>query len=193
MACPSGFEVGPANTCHVRCPSDFTFLQDRCVLASDSTKSVTLNALPGNADEVQTSTEMSRVNAALEAIRLQAVGAASTHTSLVEARENSRDFAQAHTALQRQYAEVTNATEAIRNTTAALRPARSPTAPAIDLSRERNFLLHGVGVDVLFLQVALGLAVLSLLGFLILPREAAQGVTVLLLATGIALGFFLRK
>lgn len=193
MACPTGFEAGSNSTCHVRCPSDFSFLQDRCVLNSDTTRFVTLNSLPTNADEVQISTELSRVTAALEAVRLQAEGTASAHTSLLEAQEKSKDSAQAYSALQQQYAEVTNATAAIRDTTAALRPPRAPTAPAIDLSRERNLLLYGYGVDILFLQIALGLAVLSLLSFIVLSREGALGVTILLLATGIAIGFFLRK
>jgi hypothetical protein len=62
-----------------------------------------------------------------------------------------------------------------------------------DLTRERQLILRGPGIDVLLIQLALFLAVLSLLSFLVLPSDAAQGLTFLLLCTGVAIGFFLRR
>jgi hypothetical protein len=74
-----------------------------------------------------------------------------------------------------------------------LKPLRPPTAPADDLTMERELILRGPRVDLLMIQIALFFAVLSLLSFLFLSRDMAQGITFLLLCTGVALGFFLRK
>jgi hypothetical protein len=83
--------------------------------------------------------------------------------------------------------------DALQQTNNRLKPLRSPTAPAEDLSRERELILYGPGVNLLMIQVALFFTVLSLLSFLFLNRDIAQGITFLLLCTGVALGFFLRK
>ena len=92
--------------------------------------------------------------------------------------------------IRSEYAEVT---ETLKETNAELKHRRPPTAPADDLSRERALILYGPGVDMLMIQIALFFAVLSLLSFLFLSHEMAQGVSFLLLCTGVALGFFLRK
>lgn len=81
----------------------------------------------------------------------------------------------------------------ISDTLQQLRPKRPPTAPVDDLTRERQLILQGPRVDVLMIQIALFLAVLSLVSFVALDRDTAQGVTVLLLSTGVAIGFFLGK
>jgi len=92
-------------------------------------------------------------------------------------------------AIQSQHAEFSS----LEETNAKLKPFRNPTAPAEDLSRERQFILYGPRESMLMLQIALFFAVLSLLSFLFLSLEMAQGLTFLLLSTGVALGFFLRK
>ena len=96
-------------------------------------------------------------------------------------------------ALQSRYAEFTAANQELQETNRTLKPRRPPTAPADDLSKERELILRGPTIDVLMIQVALFFAVLSLLSFLVFSRDVAQGLTFLLLCTGIAIGFFLRK
>jgi hypothetical protein len=94
-----------------------------------------------------------------------------------------------HESIQSRYADFS----ALETTNKELKPLRPPTAPAEDLSRERELILQGPRIDMLMIQIALFFVVLSLLSFLFLSREAAQGMTFLLLSTGVALGFFLRK
>jgi hypothetical protein len=94
-----------------------------------------------------------------------------------------------HEAIQSRYADFTS----LETTNKQLKPLRPPTAPAEDLSRERQLILQGPGINLLMIQVALFFVVLSLLSFLFLSRDIAQGITFLLLSTGVALGFFLRK
>jgi hypothetical protein len=94
-----------------------------------------------------------------------------------------------HQAIKSRYADFNT----LNTTNAQLKPLRPPTAPADDLSRERPLILRGPGINLLMIQVALFFVVLSLLSFLFLSRDAAQGITFLLLSTGVALGFFLRE
>jgi len=94
-----------------------------------------------------------------------------------------------HESIQSRYADFS----VLETANKELKPLRPPTAPAEDLSRERQLILQGPQVDMLMIQIALFFVVLSLLSFLFLSREAAQGMTFLLLSTGVALGFFLRK
>ena len=101
-----------------------------------------------------------------------------------------KDFADHYGAIKSEYASVDGALE---DTKKAMKPLRPPTAPADDLSLERQLILYGPKVDMLMIQIALFLIVLSLLSFLFLDSVTAQGITFLLLSTGVALGFFLRK
>jgi hypothetical protein len=96
-------------------------------------------------------------------------------------------------AVRNQHADFTMVAAELQNTLDELETKRPPTAPVDDLTRERQLILQGPGIDVLLIQLALFLAVLSLLSFLVLPSDAAQGLTFLLLCTGVAIGFFLRK
>jgi hypothetical protein len=86
-----------------------------------------------------------------------------------------------------------SAAEDIRSTWMQLKPLRPPTAPAEDLEKERRAIAFDVRRSVLFIQVALGLIVLALVAYLVLPAAWANGVAFLLLCVGVAVGFFLRE
>ena len=189
MGCPSGFEAGTQRTCHALCPPEFTYLQETCRFTSDPSKRISLNALPEESTDTQFATERSRVTTEDDAIRARATEVA----SLRDAHSRSAVWGQAHTTLQRQYTEFADVSNAMDSASARLKTKRPPTAPAEDLSRERQLILNGPGIDILLIQLALLLAVLSLLSFLLLSRPLAQGVTFVLLSTGVAVGFFLRK
>lgn len=74
-----------------------------------------------------------------------------------------------------------------------LNPMRPPTAPAEDLEKERKAIALDVRRSVLFIQVAIGLIVLALVAYLVLPASSANGAAFLILCVGVAVGFFLRK
>ena len=86
-----------------------------------------------------------------------------------------------------------SAADDIRSTWMQLKPLRPPTAPAEDLEKERKAIAFDVRRSVLFIQVALGLIVLALVAYLVLPASWANGVAFLLLCVGVAVGFFLRE
>ena len=81
----------------------------------------------------------------------------------------------------------------IRETEQALKPFRPKTAPAEDLEKERRAITAEAQQTLIFAQIALFLLVLSLVCYIMLPRDWAHGITFLLLCVGIASGFFLRK
>lgn len=81
----------------------------------------------------------------------------------------------------------------IREVTESLRPFRPPTAPASDIAMTRKAIRESSAPNLLLLQILLGLLVLCLLGYALLPLSIAHGIAVLLLSVGIALGFFLKK
>jgi hypothetical protein len=83
--------------------------------------------------------------------------------------------------------------DAIRTTGQALRPLRAKTAPADDLELERRKITLDARQSLVLVQLALFLVFLSLLSYVVLPREWAHGISFLLLCVGIGSGFFLRR
>lgn len=112
---------------------------------------------------------------------------------LQESKEKTTEWVQRYDGAEKRYADFAVANDELKETNRILNPRRPPIAPADDLSKERQLILMGPGIDVLMIQVALFFAVLSLLSFLVFSRDVAQGLTFLLLCTGVAIGFFLRK
>ena len=103
--------------------------------------------------------------------------------------------AQAYGRIQSDYATYSNmgVTEAIRDTQQALKPLRAKTAPAEDLALERRKISADVRQSLVLVQLALFLVFLSLLSYIVLPRDWAHGISFLLLCVGIGSGFFLRR
>ena len=84
-------------------------------------------------------------------------------------------------------------TTAIHETEQALKPLRPKTAPADDLALERRKISLDARQSLLLVQLALFLVFLSLLAYVVLPRDWANGISFLLLCVGIGSGFFLRR
>jgi hypothetical protein len=97
--------------------------------------------------------------------------------------------------IQSEHASYSNQgiTEAIRSTEQALKPLRAKTAPAEDLEMERRKITADAQQSLILVQLALFLVFLSLLSFVVLPRDWATGISFLLLCVGIGTGFFLRR
>lgn len=97
--------------------------------------------------------------------------------------------------IQSEYASYSNqgVAEAIRSTDQALKPLRAKTAPAEDLEMERRKISTEARQSLVLIQLALFLVFLSLLAYVVLPRDWANGLSFLLLCVGIGSGFFLRR
>lgn len=97
-----------------------------------------------------------------------------------------------YSSLQSEFASFTGGQE-IRETNRLLRPLRAKTAPAEDLERERRAISTEVHRDMLLAQIAIFLLLASIISYFTLPSTMAHGITFLLLCTGIATGFFLKR
>ena len=97
--------------------------------------------------------------------------------------------------IQSEYASYSNqgVLDAVRSTEQALKPLRAKTAPAEDLELERRKISTDARQSLVLIQLALFLVFLSLLSYMVLPREWAHGISFLLLCVGIGSGFFLRR
>ena len=94
------------------------------------------------------------------------------------------------------YSEMASQTasfRAIREVNDSLRPFRPPTAPASDIAMSRKAILESSAPNLLFLQIGLGILVVCLIGYALLPLGIAHGLAIILLAVGIAVGIFLMK
>jgi hypothetical protein len=97
--------------------------------------------------------------------------------------------------IRSEYATYSNQgiTNAVRETSQALKPLRAKTAPAQDLDLERRKISLDAKQSLVLVQLALFLVFLSLLSYIVLPTTWAHGISFLLLCVGIASGFFLRR
>jgi hypothetical protein len=97
--------------------------------------------------------------------------------------------------IQSEYASYSNqgVLDAVRSTEQALKPLRAKTAPAEDLEMERRKITLDARQSLVLVQLALFLVFLSLLTYVVLPRDWAHGISFLLLCVGIGTGFFLRR
>ncbi len=81
----------------------------------------------------------------------------------------------------------------IQEVNQSLKPLRPPTAPASDIAMSRKAIMDSSAPNILLLQILLGILVLCLIGYALLPLDVAHGLSIVLLAVGIALGIFLKK
>ena len=98
--------------------------------------------------------------------------------------------------IQSEYARYSGSSDvqkAIETTSKSLKPMRAKTAPAEDLERERRAISQEVRRNMFLVQFALFILVASLLAYTILPSTWAHGIVFLLLCTGVATGFFLKR
>jgi len=195
MSCPTGFEPGPATTCHSVCPPALQYTQEyggeACILRTNRTKRVPLIALPVTATDSQFTAERTRVQGLLTAIETELA----TQRELAEAQTKPQEWVDAHGKLQQRYAAYTGASTSIDDTLKRLRSERRPKmAPAQDLSADRRWLLTGdyQAPDVRFFQIALIVIILSIVSYFALPLPLAHLATTVLLCVGAALGFFLK-
>lgn len=197
--CPPGFEEGLNSSCHVQCASGFSYVGDRCVYDQDKTISYAVAALPmmrGRNEPAQFDRERARANSELalawkavadkERDRGQIAGVAGTKDLHVSEYERIRgDYAE--------FNDQVGPAKVLKEVANSLTPFRPPTAPASDIEKERKAIVETKRQDLMFIQIALFLTVLVLVGYIMLPRDIAHVVAFMLVVVGIAIGFFLPK
>jgi hypothetical protein len=206
VSCPSGFEVGPFATCHAQCPPEFRNIQSgaestgipgqRCVHFRRNARSFPLDILPSGPEQPAHTQELERVRKETEIVKKLIEEDDAQAALLAQSRIQRSSVVQEYSRIQGDYANVSSTAKVAKqfqDTMKSLAPMRPPTAPASDLEGERKAILSFAQKDMFFIQIALFLAVLSMLGYLILPTDYAHSIALLLLTVAISFGFFLRR
>lgn len=81
----------------------------------------------------------------------------------------------------------------IADTIQQLRPLRPRTAPQSDINAERNAILSFTTHPLVLIQIAIGVVLIALAGYVVLETEKAHWFAALVLSGGVAIAFLARK
>lgn len=196
MACPSDFEVGLNNTCRIKCPRGFKYLQgsggdsDKCVYESNNEHAVTIQAVPIAASTTAFADERTRFNGDL----------AKVYTDMDARRalddENKLSgYETKYSSFQTKYAgfkSMQQNADLLAQTMQELKPLRPATAPG-SAELERKRILSITSEQVRVAQTGLVTALLCLLIYVLVPVPLAHGIAFLIACIGIAIGIFLMS
>lgn len=201
--CPEGFEQGLFSSCYAKCPAEFKLVQDtanpnsrKCVHMLRNNRSFDLTAMALEASPQAYAAEQSRVTTEGERVKGEARADDISERDLNALQDQKQQRVQEYGRIQSDYAMYSAGNETVdtlKSITESLKPFRPPTSPSSDLEKERKGILDSQTINVFYVQIALFLVVLALVGYVVLPVDIAHGVAFLLLSVGISLGFFLRK
>jgi hypothetical protein len=164
MVCPPGFKY--LNTAGV----------EQCVYNSDNQYTLHLQEFPTNSNPGTFDDEKRRFTDDYSALMTR------IHTT------TTPDVVQAYETTSSQ----SDMLDQMDKTIAALKPRRPPTQPHEDVSVAANQVIKDqTSTDLLVIQIALFTVFLSILAFMFMSPVYAQYVVVLLLASGVALGYYL--
>jgi ABC-type multidrug transport system fused ATPase/permease subunit len=205
-SCPAGFERGMFFSCRAQCPPEFKYVQtsggtagppsESCVHMLRNDRSFPLISLPSEGSEAIYAEERARVANETQRVKREVEEDTQKATSLGEYKAQRRTLTQEYSRIQGDYANYSSnakVAKELEEVTKSLTPFRPPTAPSSDLEIERKAILAISQKDMFFIQIALFLAVLSLLAYIVLPTDYAHGLALLFLSVAISFGFFLRK
>lgn len=173
---------------------------ERCVYGVNNRYSFELRTLPMPTPNQPVSSvyaeERARVNAEQKRLREKILAEGPANAALSAYREMRSDTIQTHRSIRSQYASYSAAKSAgdtMDAVTASLKPMRPPTAPASDIAREQSAIVHSSAPNMLLVQIALALVLISLLVYVFVPLQYAHSIVFLLMSVGIAVGIFLKK
>jgi len=209
LSCPAGFEEGGFFSCQAACPSEFKSVRDgggslgppvaKCVSVRRNDRFFTLNLLrPADPNEPLPS----EYEAELDRIKTEKARVLGMVDTDVQETRLQRDAIDArsknvsdYSKIQSDYAafsEQRKVADEIEKTKESLKPLRPPTAPASDMEKERREITEIAKRNLFFIQVALFLVVLAMLGYIVFPLDSANLIAFALLSVGVAMGFFLK-
>lgn len=171
-----------------------------CVYRQDNAKTVSLVALPaftqGTAEPSTYADERTRFQQELSTVRATIASDEAIQTELRLQQAKKADIVSEYSRIQGEYAGFSSAagtTDIIKEVSNSLTPFRPKTAPASDLEKERKAIAEITNQKLLMAQIALFIAVLVLLTYVVIPGDGAHTVAFLLLTVGVAAAFFLRR
>uniref|UniRef100_A0A6C0J2P1 Uncharacterized protein n=1 Tax=viral metagenome TaxID=1070528 RepID=A0A6C0J2P1_9ZZZZ len=193
MSCPSGFEPGLGESCHVICPDGFKYLQaagtESCVSKDDNKYSLHLQGFPTNANPHSFLEEQSRMQADLATLMAKMQADAASKAKLVEMQADGRTIIADHEIIQSQSAAIDELNTAINN----LKPIRPPTQPHEDIEIQKQKIRMIDNSDMLLVQIAIFVVFLCLVEYIVLSAPYSHYTAFLTLCIGIAAGIYLGK
>jgi hypothetical protein len=193
LTCPADFDQGIGLSCHIRCPADFKYSQQRsppgesCVFMMDNDFSIRLKQLPPipNSPEF----ELERKRFADEYANIKN-NLPLVEKAVVLKKEEGERVAK-HDAIKDEYAVFTSVKDELKKTTDAIKPIRAKTSPQSDIEKERKEILSVMAVKLHVVQSALLTILFCMLVYVVLPVEYAHNVAFLVACSGIAVGIYL--
>ena len=208
LSCPSDFERGVDFSCHKRCPVNFKYAQEgggsqalveKCVFVTNNSYSIELRAIPsvpsGEPESPDYEAERNRFSQQLNDINQRIQREAPVQDRITSFKTQQGDDVAEYNRIQSEYANYSSAAAvatAIKQVSDSLKPMRAPVAGS-QINIERKRILESSQPNMLVVQIALAIAVLSLLVYIVIPAEYAHMIVFLLLSVGIAVGIFLKK
>jgi hypothetical protein len=201
MACPPDFEPDVNNTCRMKCPRGFKYLQasggetDKCVYETNNLYSVDIQSIPVTASQPALTEERNRFYNLLY----------ETQSKILEDIEARRTFSlennlpgyqSEYRAFQTKYAGYNSMKQnetLLEQTMQDLKPLRRETAPGSDMEVERKKIITISNKYVLVAQVALLTTLVCLVIYFVAPVPLAHGIVFLVVCVGIAIGIFLMS
>ena len=188
--------------CNVKCPNDFKYVMSgtgprqigKCVYNSDNSISVDLNVLPALGPRQMSTSfakEQARFNAALAEARAKLDG-----KQMEQVKEQNVKRATEYGRIQGEYAGYSTSAgvlKTMKEVSQSLVPFRPPTAPGDDIESERRAIQLISKQNLLVAQIALFVAMLVLITYIIIPGEMSHMIAFVIIIVGIASGFFLRN
>lgn len=201
VSCPQDFEQGIAFSCRMKCPSGFKYTQEgggstpvieKCVFTSNNSYFIKLNQIR---TDKQFQTERERVSQEIKTLTQRIQQEGPIQDKITTFRDQRAKDVNEYNRIQSEYANYSSAVDVgnkIKSVTDSLKPMRPPLA-GTEISMERKRILETSQPNMLVIQIALAIAVLSLLVYLVVPLQYAHILVFLLLSVGVAVGIFLKK
>jgi hypothetical protein len=194
MSCPDGFEKTLNGNCRMSCPYDFKYVQrlpvEKCVHARENSIEVTATVLPVDARKSTFDMVRSRfINSINEARRKYEM-----RSSEVQYLKNQQTIQGARfSSIQTEYTgykALEDVKKRMEDVNKSIKPIKRKET---EIELERKAILSLTEKNLLLVQVVLAILVASLISYLLLPINAAHGLTFLLLCVAIAVGIFLKE
>jgi hypothetical protein len=197
MSCPQGFEKTLNGNCRMSCPDDFKYMQnpptEKCVHKLENGIEIALNIIPTDALRTTFNTERTRFNTEL-AEKRQYYKTLQTQTNELQTLQDQSTIQGARfSSIQTEYTgykALEDVKKRMEDVNKSIKPLRSAES---EIEKERKAILSLTEPNLLLVQVVLALLIASLISYLVLPINAAHGLSFLLLCVGIAVGIFLKE
>ena len=196
MACPSDFELDLNNSCRIKCPRGFKYLQEAggnaCVYEQNNAYKVTLQLIPSAATPSAFLDERSRFANALSEVQAKIQEKIEADRAL---QNRLPEFEAQYGAFQTRYAgfgSTQKSLDALNQTIQDLKPMRPKTAP-LEIEDERRRILGVSDENLRVAQVALMTVLICLVVYVIIPIPYSHGLAFLVACVGIAIGIFLMS